>query len=523
PLAPAPARRQGGAALLLFMLIVVIGASYMLLSRLSASSLRVQSTADSVNALRIAKEALIGYAASYPDQYGGTNPSAGPGHLPCPDTDGNGSPDTPCGPGALKWLPTKILGLENLRDGSGARLWYAVADGFRNNPITTPLNSAIVNSFPASKFLGVDGAGDIVAVILAPGAPLDSQDRDTGPDSVGNYLEGENSNGDTTYSARVAGGNDLLTVITRAELLTAVEQRVLNEVRNKLADYYQNSDSDPAKRYYPYAALLGSQSPDRVGWENLRKGFLPIDPGEGDCECKIKLETIGLSQFRSIECKCKAKAGNSGNKVFVLDSPYFNSTEDNCSLTGSTCTCDLPPGQEGKCLTTPLPYPGAIPDIDVTIQKGIFTKEESGCTGSRTAVCSCSGGSTDGKCKAKVAEQGNPALGFLDWFTANQWDQLVYYALASGCQEKGTSGCASSLLTVGTLNDVGAVAIATGPELGSTNCNGTASHDQQGKRPSQDVCDYLDSQENTDSDDVYTDRSTPITGNYWDRIRIVRP
>jgi len=92
-------------------------------------------------ALRRAKLALLGYASSYAEQHdSGPARNAvnaiGPGFLPCPDVDGDGSPDPACPRGASGGLPWRRLGL--VPSGIG----YELADPYRSNPRKyVPLNT----------------------------------------------------------------------------------------------------------------------------------------------------------------------------------------------------------------------------------------------------------------------------------------------------------------------------------------------------------------------------------------------
>src|SRR5438105_759389 len=84
----------------------------------------------SERALAQAREALLAYAAERP-----ITTEVGPGYLPCPDTDDDGWAEATCGSlsghlgqaDRLGRLPWKTLGLPDLRDGHGERLWYAVS------------------------------------------------------------------------------------------------------------------------------------------------------------------------------------------------------------------------------------------------------------------------------------------------------------------------------------------------------------------------------------------------------------
>jgi len=261
-----------GAVLLALMLIIITASSFVLITRLNANIQIAQGEQGTRSALKIAKQALIGYAVTYPDK---VNPQEGPGYLPCPDTnkDGisesddlnaDGIPDNNCDTAILRVgrLPYETLELEELRDSSGQRLWYVISDQFQNdqNKIT-PLNS----ESPSSAQLNVDTIGDIVAVIIAPGKPLDTQSRDSSDNTISteisSYLEGDNADISTTaklqsyvttlgssYDKSADGErdpsnddalvfNDQLILITRQELMSAVEKRVLGEVSQILTQY----------------------------------------------------------------------------------------------------------------------------------------------------------------------------------------------------------------------------------------------------------------------------------------------
>jgi hypothetical protein len=226
-------RRQAGSVLLMVLLLVTGFTACLLVHKLSAGMILAAREYRTTVALNRAREALIGYAVSYPDKI---NPDYGPGYLPCPDRNNDGATDpggcSLSGHTSIGRFPYKTLELEHLRDGQGETLWYVVADNFRNNPKLEPLNSDITGN------LVVDTMNDIAAIILAPGPPLGSQERNSGPDIITDYLEGENADFDTVFTMN--GGslaNDRLVFITCRELMRGVERRVLGEVSRRLRQY----------------------------------------------------------------------------------------------------------------------------------------------------------------------------------------------------------------------------------------------------------------------------------------------
>jgi len=204
--------RQRGAALMVMLVIMIIGSAAFLVSSLSTTALKNARQETTANALAQAKEALIGRAVADNNM---------PGSLPCPDTDDNGSAELLSGndcPSYIGRLPWKTLGLPDLRDGSGERLWYALSTNFRDDDSARPLNSDTAGTITVRTSAGniinngcstyglpncpnpsasdaAFGTG-AVAVIIAPGGVLTrtggatAQDRSsTGINNPQNYLE----------------------------------------------------------------------------------------------------------------------------------------------------------------------------------------------------------------------------------------------------------------------------------------------------------------------------------------------
>ena len=216
-----PLGSQRGAALLALVLALALGSGLVTIEWLEAAARASHAARRTEAALAAARDALIGYAVSYPDQHSGRH---GPGYLPCPDTSGNGSPNTPCPAAALGRLPWRRLGLHDPRDGAGERLWYALDRRFRANGYKhRPLNGE------TAADLVVDGRGGVAAVILAPGPALPFQDRVRDRFDPAQYLEGGNETpGDGAYVSRIAPParphdrfNDRVAAISRDELMAA--------------------------------------------------------------------------------------------------------------------------------------------------------------------------------------------------------------------------------------------------------------------------------------------------------------
>jgi type II secretory pathway pseudopilin PulG len=182
---------QRGAVLLLAALAILALVAACWVTALSTQAASTRRERVSERALADAREALLAYAAGRP-----INPSVGPGYLPCPDLDNDGWAESTCGSlngdsgqaQRLGRLPWKTLGLPDLRDGSGERLWYAVSTKYKGL-LNCAVSSACLDMTPAAALGTIsvrDAAGALVhdgtrapaegggaaAVIVAPGAPL---------------------------------------------------------------------------------------------------------------------------------------------------------------------------------------------------------------------------------------------------------------------------------------------------------------------------------------------------------------
>jgi hypothetical protein len=211
----------------------------------AGSSLYFERQTD--EALAQARLALIGRAAADDNR---------PGSLPCPDTDNDGVAELLSGnecPSYIGRLPWRTLGLPDLRDASGERLWYALSRSLRDDNSAQPINSDTAGDL---AIIGPSAAIDVAAIVIAPSAALTGQNRAANPNSAAHFMEGENNDGNNTYQTATTSPafNDRLLAITRNQLFNVVEWRVANEMRAILQNYYTqfhflpfaNSYTDPS-------------------------------------------------------------------------------------------------------------------------------------------------------------------------------------------------------------------------------------------------------------------------------------
>jgi len=293
---------QRGFVLIGLVALLVMGALYFLVGQIRAASMQRDQDLATLQALAQAKEALIAYAVTVDLHLAG---SKRPGDLPCPDLNNDGHKEGSCGnvagttfqAGRLGRLPWLDLDLPDLRDTSGERLWYAVSNSFKENTRIPVLNSDTTGTITVRDANGniiFDGsaANGVVAVIIAPGPPLTRQDGLQQDRSAANindprhYLDniavggsivaaednadfdetGTLTNGFFSGPVRDAGGtviaNDRIMVITRDEIMAALEKRVVAEVRNCLTNYA--ADAANGGRY-PWAASLATSAVTPAG------------------------------------------------------------------------------------------------------------------------------------------------------------------------------------------------------------------------------------------------------------------
>jgi hypothetical protein len=342
--------RQRGTLLLVAAILLVAGIAMAVAIDLAWATGAARRERVSDAALAQAREALIAYAVDRP-----INAVVGPGYLPCPDLDDDGWAEATCGSQTgdtgqaqrIGRLPWKTLGLADLRDGAGERLWYAVSSKYKGL-LNCGVSRACIDLSPdvalgtitvrdANGTILHDGTvsegyraneGGAIAVVFAPGAPLDRgegmpQVRACGPgecDAAGrcivdppqraahcdpaNYLDragdarfafednadfvdrndaagrARNGNGFIEGPVMLGGGrlavNDRLAVISYRDLMPRIMARVAQEVGACLRFYASRAENSGR---LPWAAPACRQ---RLGaWDardGVRFGRIPDTP-----------------------------------------------------------------------------------------------------------------------------------------------------------------------------------------------------------------------------------------------------
>lgn len=254
---PSHARQQGVVLIVLAMILFMGGASW-IIAVLNSNQTSLRRDAAITTAMNEAKERLIAYSVLHADYY----PAAiavGPGHLPCPDTNGNQAENTPCAGNALGRIPvsytlpsTEVMPLSDFNTGIDQRFWYAVANEFKRSP------NGVANTTSTGS-LTLDGQTGIAALIIAPGEALLNQTR--GNNTASNYLEAGNATGPNFVTSSALGPanfNDRVLPITVAELMSPVTARVVEAMRPQILAYQVLNGAFPANAAEFLLAVAGA-------------------------------------------------------------------------------------------------------------------------------------------------------------------------------------------------------------------------------------------------------------------------
>jgi hypothetical protein len=306
-------QRQRGVALMAMLAVLILGATWWTVTALSNTVNRTaEQRAQNAQVLQQAKAAVMGWVA----HQAAMSAEADPGRLPCPELAANigtanqGLAANTCALPAVGRLPWRTLGLDQLRDAAGEPLWYVVSPGWALDGIVA---NTVINS-NSTGALTLDAAGDVVALIMAPGAPLAVTDAGctprnqvrAAPGNVLDYLECANVDAvPNVFASNGPAGsfNDQLLAITAAELMPLIEASVADRFRRNVAPLlrsaYSNSDaasgngnpSWPDAPLLPFAATLAgdpalsSFKGVAVASPALSHGLLPLtystDPATG--------------------------------------------------------------------------------------------------------------------------------------------------------------------------------------------------------------------------------------------------
>ena len=552
------ASKQKGAVLILIAFIIGLATAAYLLKTLNASNLKAEQDAKTMQSLKEAKAALIAWAVSHPNH---------PGIMPFPDRnddlpqgyDGKSDCVTVGVTGAhlIGRLPllsdvncvTPQVGLNIYgKDGAGEPLWYSVSINLvrMNDASANPIiNPSIVNTPASPWFVVRDRSGTVIsdrvaAVIISSGAPFPNQDRSGGIANPDQYLDkivmadntpyknygyqdlatnpvqefiiGDDyrnvAKNDPTYKNQAIQPyyyNDKLVYITIDELMAALEKRAAAEVKVAIKNYKVSTG------YYPYTSILGGHK-NYSCVVNKLAGALPMVPSHIS-SCSYN----GITAFTS-NSVCNFTEVDS--IVFTKTGTNFNMSNNNCTFNGKTCTCI----GAGSCTRGGSQFVCDVAGICLANVAGSY-KFGGGAFDSVTGKCASTCGSdiacsgvgagnfTHSACTDSPFNSVITNSQLAPWFSANAWQDYIYYALQRG---------ASPNLIVGAKTGVNALAITTGYPIIAPFFSSKGA-DQA--RLSCAMNDNLDTNVNVNGNltNVYETLNKPRNQNYNDQIFIISP
>lgn len=288
-------------AMLLVVMLVGIATTLFVFGMVDTTSAALRRDKDTAAAFAEVKRALIGWSVQ---RTSGALPNARPGELPCPDMNNDGLEDGTCAAGAIGRVPWKTLGIPEPKDGAGETLWYAIAGPFRIwNVNANPINSDTRGNLTVYQdSIASAITTEAVAVVFAPGVAHGAQNRGctvgvncTAPGGIctaagaplcnpANYLEtAATVNNSTTNGPFISAPssdtfNDKVMVITTADLITVVEQRVARELLALLIDY----STRPGKTCTNNCFTAADEDFTNEEDDNAFRGWLPLCDADPD-------------------------------------------------------------------------------------------------------------------------------------------------------------------------------------------------------------------------------------------------
>lgn len=549
----APANQRGLAMIAIITLFALMS-SYLIVNGMTRTQneVLIEQERQTLKTLQEAKAALIAYAAA--QAWSGSSANDQPGALPCPASDEAGVSSTCTATASTRVgrFPWKTVKTTDLRDSSGHILWYALSANFRNAAGTTVINSDTQGTLTVT---GDSPYNNVVAVIIAPGNVLNGQDRSV--NSISNYLESTNAtNTDTFVTGQVSTTfNDRLIVVTQSDLMTVVEPAVAGRIERDIKPYVQAFYTDWSA--YPFPAKFDNPSPGTSGSGSSRlqsaysgdtsqtSGLLPVTASASyswttsvgttvtltggiasssissiSCYTISSATPVSTTPFPALQCRFTLNALNStticGSSInrYCMNNPQFLVTGGIGSNAGISFP-DLP----SVSTVTVTSTGGASRTVSGTSISGTLTSGGVGTVNySATHVYSRYASSSFTRAmmvtipnvlSSSMTSSSDATAG---WFIKNEWFRQTYYAVSPGFLPGGGASCVagSTCLTVNNLpssyttaNDKRAILIFAGRAL-------------TGSRPSSSVLDYLENQNSTPSDRIFTHRfgSTSTINDY---------
>lgn len=444
-------RVQRGFAAIAVLTLLIVSSLYSITARLNlaASSTPHLRQVHTVDVLNRAKAALVAFAADNSNR---------PGGLPCPDRDGDGEAELSCDRPEQRtgWYPWQTLKTGELRDASGAKLWYALAGSFRNDP------DVAINSLSAGELAIVRRdagatqrvASDLVAVVIGPGAPLPGQSRSGASTArVDAWLEGENAkNGTTAFEAGTLGAtfNDTVLGLSQAELFDVVDRIVATRIRREIAPLLRAQVFD-AWQALPFAVPFEAPRRSRYKDTALADRTEGLIPATND-PTWVHWDTASIRvdhdpAIAQINCGASTPAELRCDVIHAGSAPVRLSARAR---------------NVGRALVRPISAddadfgPGTL--VARRVSNGAVDAA-GGATISASATLPAMAGRTRITLRAPqpvpaLTDSRIPVAAAHSWFARNRWHQLLYYAAAPAALPGGqATNCESQHATCLALED----------------------------------------------------------------------
>lgn len=437
----------GGIVLILMLTVIVLIASTVAVSLVGSEAPRLRNERSTEDALAIAKEGLIAYAASDDNR---------PGELPCPDTNNNGRVDVGVDTAGANCtqlvgrLPWFTLGLPDLRDGSGERLWYALSDNFHAGD-TAKLNSdtpgqlSVTGSVPAAY---------VVAVVFAPGPVLSTvgQDRSStaNQNQAANYLEGTNATSATNFVAASASTtfNDRLLAIRPEEIFHPIEKRVARELRPLISKYL----SDWGRYPFPGTWSQPATQADFKGAAGSAEGLLPVTGdssfvswGPGTITASASGGGVCVVNAGNLECTYEA-AGSATPPWWCVFFPWLCPSGPGTLPANTEIIVTASATNAGLMFVDPPVINQPVSPMNIATNAGGTLNAQNlvlGLDSSGAGTIQFSGRTPASTTTASVVIPKPVPSAWLgtSWITGNDWHEVTYYAISPGYAPGGPGSC----------------------------------------------------------------------------------
>ncbi|MDG6778653.1 hypothetical protein QCB44_08040 [Thiomicrorhabdus sp. zzn3] len=243
--------------MILMMLALGTAAWFGSLGQIRANSMKIESEDRNLMELQSIKDRMLAYAILHPEIYSDESITPGVGYFPCPDINGDGLSDGPCGYTSginqlfvIGRVPERISNhffsfIDSDLDPS--LYWMAVDSRLVNDhgffqfttakrfaPVNTNLDTEVKDQSNNDVApLLVDGKDEIVMALFYAGPPLSGQSRTS--NSITDYLEQPAINNGYNINFQSVGANndvfnDYVITITRGEWEAALLSRISQDV-----------------------------------------------------------------------------------------------------------------------------------------------------------------------------------------------------------------------------------------------------------------------------------------------------